>query len=134
MSTDRFLAAEVEALRQQNAELRARLDALEGDFGCFALPGDELAHLTKTQRAIVKMLHDRSPSIVTKEGIHQMLYALRPGDAAALKIIDVLICKIRPHLTCWRIDTAWGIGFALRPLVPARSERAHSAAGLEAHR
>jgi len=116
VSADQWLKLEVEALRQQNAELRSRLAAIQEDFAVFALPGDELAPLTRTELAIAKILHDRGGACVPKERIHHSLYALRVDDAPDPKIIDVLVCKMRPKLRCWRIETLWGQGYAMRPV------------------
>ena len=115
MSADKWLLREVEQLRAQNAELRARLELIETDFSAFVLPGDEFAPLTPTERSIVKIMFDRNGSSVSKKGIHDVLYALR-GDREVPdpKIIDVLICKLRPKLTAWLVETHWGIGYSLR--------------------
>lgn len=109
-----LLARENERLREVNDDLRARLAALEFAHRSFALPGDELAPLTATERAIAKLLFDRRGLVVRKDGIHQALYALRPGDAPDPKVIDVLVCKMRRKLRAWEIVTAWGEGYRLQ--------------------
>ena len=120
MSGDHWLQREVELLRTQNAELRARLEAIEADYGSFVLPGDELAAFTGTERSIVKILHDRGGRLVRKDGIHQILYGLRGDrDVPDIKIIDVLICRLRKKLTAWEVVTDWGNGYALRPKADA---------------
>lgn len=115
--SESLLRAEIEQLRQVNEELQSRLRALEFAHAAFALPGDELAPLTPTERAIAKVLFDRGGRVVRKDGVHQALYALRPGDAPDLKIIDVLVCKMRPKLKAWEIVTAWGEGYMMRERV-----------------
>ncbi|MEW9304521.1 winged helix-turn-helix domain-containing protein [Labrys neptuniae] len=56
------------------------------------------------------------PRIVTRDQIYDSLYALRPDcDWPELKIIDVMICKVRPQLAPigMTIETAWGRGWKL---------------------
>lgn len=88
------LQREVDALRAVNEDLRARLAAIMFECESFALPGDDLAALTATERAIAKLLFDRAGSVVRKTALFDALYALRlDDDQPDLKIIDVLVCS-----------------------------------------
>lgn len=115
--TDRWITAEVEALRTQNEELRTRIEALQGEFDVFVLPGEELLSLTGIERALAKILFDRHGVAVRKDGIHTILYGLRGSEETPdPKIIDVLVCNLRAKLrdTAYEIVTAWGHGYALK--------------------
>ncbi len=64
--------------------------------------------------------------VVNKEQIYQNLYWNRHGDAdIEIKIIDVLVCKIRPALAeiGVEIKTHWGRGYSLS-VDPAKREAA----------
>lgn len=105
-------AERIRDLLDENAALRDRLeqmeDALLGD-----VDRDVIAGLTHTEAMIVGLLVRRD--ICTKEQLHQYLYAERPDAAADIKIIDVMICKIRPKLKPLgvEIETIWGHGYRI---------------------
>lgn len=107
----------VSTLRDRIAELEERLQALTEAYTSFEVPGTELLKLTRTERAILKILHDHMGVAIHKERIHTKLYALRPDDPPDMRIIDVLICKIRHKLGVsapFVIETKWGEGYWLR--------------------
>jgi len=59
---------------------------------------------------------------VTKEGILDELYAIRPDAAPEIKIIDVFVCKLRKKLKPLGLDlkTHWGRGYSLELPMEAR--------------
>lgn len=66
------------------------------------------------------------PRVLTKEAALDHLYQLNPEGEAEAKILDVIICKIRRKVQPLglRIDTQWGIGYALAAPVRISGEAA----------
>lgn len=62
--------------------------------------------------------------ILTKEAIHQLLYAADAGGGPDLKVIDVMVCKIRPKLEDHSIEimTIRGMGYKMAPEMVRRTE------------
>lgn len=81
--------------------------------------GGREARLTRSQMAVVEKLNERFGSCVSKQAIHEHLYAIDPNGGAEEKIVDVLVSKIRAHLHGWPIAivTHWGKGYELRRAV-----------------
>lgn len=73
------------------------------------------AKLTPRQFAVAKVLIDAFPKRVTKEEIYDRVFLAPNGDGPEIKIVDVMICKIRPPLAeiGLVIDTVWGVGYRL---------------------
>lgn len=71
--------------------------------------------LTATEARLFIVLRN-SGKFETREAIHTRLYADYKKDAPDLKIIDVLICKMRPKLagTGWVFDLLHGTGIRLK--------------------
>lgn len=71
--------------------------------------------LTPTEAQILNILARRQ--IVTKAAIHAVLYGDRADIGPVEKIIDVLVCKIRPKVEPHGIiiETVWGHGYKLTP-------------------
>jgi two-component system cell cycle response regulator CtrA len=74
-------------------------------------------HLTSKEYAMLELLSIRKGVTLTKEMFLAYLYNGR--DEAAIKIIDVFVCKLRKKLTdaCGGvnyIETIWGRGYVLR--------------------
>jgi DNA-binding response OmpR family regulator len=100
-------------------ELEADKDQLRRDLGLLQRDGDagqlqRLYGMTQTEARIVLALRARSPRLVSKFGLMDVLYADRPNDEPEPKIIDVFVSKIRKKLPdpSW-IHTIWGQGYAL---------------------
>ena len=75
------------------------------------LPG---AHLTRSERQILRCVVDATPRIATKAMLLDALMSGREGDdAPAIKIVDVFICRIRQKIAPLSIliETHWGIGY-----------------------
>lgn len=116
MNTDRHLIAEVERLRDENAEMSNALKAHESSHQVFELQGHDgvSIRLTPTERVIVKVLFDRQGRVVSYEGIYEILFALRAADdLPSPENIKVHVCKIRRKLVGWRITTVFGAGYIL---------------------
>ncbi len=74
------------------------------------------AHLTRSERQVLRALVEAAPRIATKDALLDALMAGREGDdAPELKIIDVRICVMRKKLrpSGILIHTHWGIGYTL---------------------
>lgn len=97
----------------ENERLDAALSLID------SLTGDDLVSvnyfmteykLTTTEARIASMLNDRAGALVAKRVIHDGLYSMSNDDAADIKIVDVLICKMRKKIPDW-IETVWGAGY-----------------------
>jgi two-component system cell cycle response regulator CtrA len=80
---------------------------------------DRPVHLTGKEYGILELLSLRKGTILTKEMLLDHLYG--GMDEPALKIIDVLVCKLRKKLAQATggnhyIETVWGRGYVLREL------------------
>lgn len=69
--------------------------------------------LTGKEMAILELLADRFPRVLSKDAILSLMYQFE--DEPEIKIIDVFICKLRKKIEPIgvRIDTAWGKGYGL---------------------
>lgn len=69
--------------------------------------------LTPSEITVLNVLALRR--LATKEAIHFALYGADPDGGASDKIVDVLVCKMRPKLARVGITvhTAWGAGYRL---------------------
>lgn len=105
---------------------------IDDDRGLVAHRGRS-AQVTPAQMRIVRALVDAFPRTLTREALLEALYP-HPADAAADKIVDVQIAKIRRKLDPLGlvITTQWGVGYAMeRPagtIDPGRLRQARFAA------
>ncbi len=91
-------------------------------------------HLTGKEYGILELLSLRKGTTLTKEMFLNHLYG--GMDEAALKIIDVFVCKLRKKLTAATsgenyIETVWGRGYVLRdpnPVQDSATEETHQLA------
>lgn len=100
-----YLAAILEEILPIFSSKRHLIDDIEASF-------------TKSERVILGVLIDASPSIVTADQLYSALYALRADtELPCDKIITVLVCKIRKKLPVrdGSIITHWGRGFSFAP-------------------
>lgn len=77
--------------------------------------GDVVIRFTKQQFMLAQALIDSYPMMITKERIYDAVFADHSGQGPEIKIVDVLICKIRPHMAKVGliISTVWGQGYKL---------------------
>lgn len=87
--------------------------------GTTLICGSREARLTKQQAVVMEKLNERFGKMVTKQALHDALYADDPNGGANEKIIDVHICKIRDQIKGWpiTIQTHFGKGYELRRAV-----------------
>ena len=66
--------------------------------------------LTKSERGLLTLLYNRSPSTVAKDDIMDRLYP--DGWRATTKIIDVFVSRMRQKLQPFNLEigTQWGVG------------------------
>lgn len=101
------LQKQVDDLEFKNENLRAALS--KHGFPYFA-------GLTATEQKVAQLLRERSPNVVSKPAIFDLLYSFRTeGETPDFKIVDVYICKVRPKLELHgiAIETAWGRGYSM---------------------
>lgn len=107
--------ARAEAVEQENDRLRDRIAALEDALGMTREHPPLLSvRFTPTEGQMLNMMLARG--YVQRGAFFAMLYQTRPDgdDPPDIKIIDVLICKLRPKLKKLaeaRIETKWGEGY-----------------------
>lgn len=103
----RLLRDRVEFLEEENRQLRAT--HLTRDWE----PPLELG-LTPNEKIIFAGLFNQKGTC-SKPFLMDLIYALRPGEAAEEKIIDVCICRMRKKIAEFelQIDTVWGQGYAM---------------------
>lgn len=77
--------------------------------------GEKTVRLTRQQFKVAKFLIDRFPLMATKESLYDNVFLDAHGDGPDMKIVDVIICKIRPRLADVGlvIETAWGQGYKI---------------------
>lgn len=70
---------------------------------------------TPVQFKLAKFLIDRSPLMAAKDSIYDSVFMDVTGNGPEMKIMDVVICKIRPLLAeiGLVIETVWGKGYRL---------------------
>jgi len=104
--------ARARELQKQVDDLEFRVESLEAainDQGSVYF-----ASLTSTEEKVAQLLRMRSPNVVSKQAVLDLLYAFRSdGEQPEIKIVDVFVCKIRPKLAPLSIliETAWGRGY-----------------------
>lgn len=82
---------------------------------CQITNGDKTVKLSRQQFNIAKYLIDCFPRMATKNAIYDSVLMDAHGDGPEMKIIDVIICKIRPAMADVGlvIETVWGKGYRL---------------------
>lgn len=112
MKTYEDLQDEVTVLRERLADLTSvnlsdRLRMLLG--------------LTPQEGRVLAFLHGRPEA--RKEVIYTACFERDNGDGPDIKILDVVVCRIRAKLAPiglpGGIDTQWGIGYSMSPLMRA---------------
>ena len=114
------LALKVDALEAENERLRDEVEVLRELTG-LTLEAPVCLRLTAAEAQVFGYL--RRNEIATKPALMNLLYGLRPdSEAAAEKIVDVFICKMRKKVAPFgiAIETVWGQGHYLPPASKAR--------------
>jgi len=80
--------------------------------------------LTPQEIRLARHLFDAFPGMSTKERIHEQVILDIHGQGPGPKIIDVLVCKIRPKLSRIgvAIETVWGRGYRVVEVEPGQAE------------
>lgn len=78
--------------------------------------------LTDQQFRLAKFILDRYPLMASKEAIYDGVFMASNGEGPDIKIVDVLICKIRPALAeiGLVIETVWGKGYRIIEADPSQ--------------
>lgn len=108
------VVARLEAVENENDMLRARVAQLEEMVG-FHMPAPIVFGFTGSEARVFGVLMKRD--VATKEMVMAGLYAHKSDEGAAIKIVDVFICKMRAKLKRFEIpiETVWGQGYRLLP-------------------
>jgi len=102
----------IEAVERENDDLREKVRQMER----LIMADDPLPiewGLTVTEEKVLRCLIARN--LASKEAIHYALYGSMGEDGAEIKIVDVLVCKLRPKVLPFgiEIETQWGRGYQL---------------------
>jgi len=113
---------------------------LTDPVNCLITNGDKTIKLTRRQFKLAKYLLDCFPLVATKDGIYDNVYMDMHGEGPNMKIMDVVICHIRPALAevGLVIETIWGKGYKIVEANPSEAllikDRSIRARQLGAHR
>lgn len=82
---------------------------------CTISKGLKSIRFSRQQFNLASFLIKRFPMAVTKEDIYDQVIMSHTGEGPNVKIVDTLICKIRPYMAevDLIIETVWGSGYRL---------------------
>lgn len=82
--------------------------------------GEVHIRLRAQQFKLAKFLIERFPLTASKESIYDNVFMHYDGSGPEMKIVDVVVCHIRPHLAELGlvIETVWGKGYKLVEAAP----------------
>ncbi|MQY48216.1 hypothetical protein GAO09_19465 [Rhizobiales bacterium RZME27] len=82
---------------------------------CQITNGDKTIKLSRQQFNLAKYLTDCFPRMATKEAIYDAVFMGENGEGPDIKIVDVIVCKIRPAMADVGlvVETVWGKGYKL---------------------
>lgn len=85
--------------------------------------GDKTVKLSRQQFNVAKYLIDCFPRMATKQSIYDACFMDEHGEGPEMKIIDVVICKIRPAMADVGlvVETVWGKGYKLVEADPSEA-------------
>ncbi|MBM7049701.1 winged helix-turn-helix domain-containing protein [Rhizobium lusitanum] len=88
---------------------------LADPINCKIANGSQSVRFTRKQFNVAKFLVDCFPLMAEKERIYDHVFLDRHGEGPEIKIVDVMICKIRPALADIGlvIETVWGKGYKI---------------------
>lgn len=94
--------------------LEERIRLLEEALAPSSIPIPAEWTLTSSEARVFAHLTTRE--MATKSSIMVALYSDKVDDEAAIKIVDVFVCKLRKKLKVFdiHIETVWGQGYSLR--------------------
>ncbi|KQV83267.1 helix-turn-helix domain-containing protein [Rhizobium sp. Root1220] len=94
---------------------------LADPIGCQITNGTMTVKLSRQQFNLAKYLIDRFPLMADKGDIYDAVFLNHHGEGPDIKIVDVLICKIRPALADVGlvIETVWGKGYKIVMAAPS---------------
>lgn len=77
------------------------------------LRGEESAKLTLQEFRVAVEMINAYPDMVSKDRLYDRVFLDDHGEGPEIKIVDVVICKIRPKLAKlgFLISTVWGRGY-----------------------
>jgi len=80
---------------------------------------------SRRQYRVAKALTDAYPNTATKEHLYDRVFMDATGDGPDIKIVDVVVCHIRPPLADLGliIGTVWGVGYKMTLTDPAMLEQ-----------
>lgn len=90
---------------------------------CQITNGEKQVKLTFQQFKLAKYLIDCFPLMATKEAIYDNVFMDMHGEGPGMKIMDIIICKVRPALADVgiAIETVWGKGYRLVAVDPSQA-------------
>lgn len=111
---------EIERLRAEVAWLRDRLREANAEDSAAVLMG--ACGLTPEEASLLAILWRRSPAVVRKAALFDLLFGDRLDGGPEPKILDVVVCKVRRkvEILAGCIETVWGVGYRLTPQGRAR--------------
>jgi DNA-binding winged helix-turn-helix (wHTH) protein len=91
------------------------VNILVDSIGCQITNGDKTVKLSRQQFTLAKYLIDCFPRMAEKGTIYSDVFLDEHGEGPDMKIIDVMICKIRPALADVGlvVETIWGKGYKI---------------------
>jgi DNA-binding winged helix-turn-helix (wHTH) protein len=91
------------------------VNILVDSIGCRITNGDKTVKLSRQQFNMAKYLIDCFPRMAEKGDIYSSVFLDEHGEGPDMKIIDVMICKIRPALADVGlvVETIWGKGYKI---------------------
>jgi DNA-binding winged helix-turn-helix (wHTH) protein len=82
---------------------------------CQITNGTRTVKLTRKQFGLAQFLINTYPQVSKKDSIYDQVFMRPDGSGPDMKIVDVLVCQIRPLLAevGLVIETVWGTGYRL---------------------
>lgn len=108
--------ARARELQRQLDDAEFRLEQMSSALDQHGEP--VFAGLTVNEATIAQLLRERSPNVVRKSAIYDLLYSMRHDDEMPEpKIVDVWVYKARKKLDQFgiKIETSWGRGYSMPP-------------------
>ena len=105
-----------EKLRERVKELETALTGYETSDRFWTFPYDAKLTLTQSERQTLRILYERRPNIILREGL-TLAYAefSRGHETDSRKVLDVHICRLRKKIQAagWTIKNVFGVGYKL---------------------